>query len=111
MVISLRTAPSLALLSSVRILGMMVAISMLMTRSVVDGGLVVVLGAILVTVAPVAISLTRLSICIVIIRAVVVSVRLPIRASTGRVAGTTVSVVAIILVFAVIPSSAPPAIT
>lgn len=110
MVISLRTAPSLALLSSVGILSMMVVIGMLMTKSVVDGGLVVVLGAILVTVAPVVILLTWLSICIVSIRAVVVSVRLPIRTSTGRIAGTTVSVVAIILVFAIIPSSAPPAI-
>lgn len=56
MVISLRTAASSVPLSSVRTFSVIVVISIFMTAGVV--GLVVVLGVILVTVAPVVISLT-----------------------------------------------------
>lgn len=109
MVISLRTVASSVPLSSVRTFRTIVVIAMFMTASVVGGGLVmvVVLGVILFTVVPVVISLTWLSICIVSIRAVVVSVWLPVRAA---IAGTTVSVVGIILVFVIMLSSAPPTI-
>lgn len=93
----------MALPSAVRTLSMIMVINLFMTATVVGGGLILALGVIRRIIAPVVISPSRLSL-VVSIRVVVISVRLPVRTATvGQVAGITVSVVAIILVSAVIP--------
>jgi hypothetical protein len=109
MILSIRAVTSLPPLSTIRTLSGIVVIGTSMTATVVDGGPVLIWGMIRI-IAPVVESTTGLRICTMVsIRVVVVCVRLCVGAAVAHKAGIRVSVIAIILILAGLPSSGPPA--